>query len=232
MTACEITLAGERLLLDPAGAAFWPAASVLAVADLHFEKGTAAARRGQLVPPWDTRLTLARLERLLLAWRPRVVVAVGDSFHDDGGPARLGAAERDSLAAMAAAARFVWVRGNHDPAPPEGVPGLATGEWSEGPLVFRHQAASKRWAGEISGHFHPKARIATRAGEVVRPCFVSDGMRLMLPAFGAYTGGLDVTNPALAAIFPEGGTVHLLGAARLYTFALGTPLPVAALPCP
>ncbi len=237
MTACEIILAGERLLLDPAGAVFWPAASVLAVADLHFEKGTAAARRGQLVPPWDTRLTLSRLERLLLAWRPRVVVAVGDSFHDDGGTARLGGAERDSLGAMAEAARFVWVRGNHDPAPPAGVPGIAAGEWTEGPLVFRHQASALpvRPEGEISGHFHPKARIATRAGEVVRPCFVSDEFRLMLPAFGAYTGGLDVTSPALAAVFPHGGCVHLLGAARLYRFglaALETALPVVALPCP
>ena len=162
------------------------------------------------------------------------MVAVGDSFHDDGGPARLGEAERDGLAAMADAARFVWVRGNHDPAPPDGVPGIAALEWSEGPLVFRHQASAFA-QGEISGHYHPKARIATRAGEVVRACFVSDETRLMLPAFGAYTGGLDVTNPAFAAVFPHGGTVHLLGSARLYRFALPgleTALPVAALPCP
>ena len=123
MTAAPLHLAGERLLLDPLGGAVWPAAGLLAVADLHLEKGTAAAARGQLVPPWDTRLTLDRLALLLQRWRPRVVVALGDSFHDRGGAARLPPGEAARLRGMAEAARFVWVLGNHDPAPPEGLPG-------------------------------------------------------------------------------------------------------------
>jgi DNA ligase-associated metallophosphoesterase len=229
MTACEITLHGERLLLDPAGAAFWPAASVLAVADLHLEKGSAAARRGQLVPPWDSALTLARLALLLQKWRPQVVVAVGDSFEDDGGPARLGQSDRTLLMAMASQARFVWVCGNHDPSPPLDMPGLAVTSWCEGALLFRHQACASATPGEVSGHFHPKARVATRAGEVVRPCFVTDGRRLVLPAFGAYTGGLDVRAPALGAIFPEGGSVHLLGQAKIFSFALPVALKVERL---
>jgi DNA ligase-associated metallophosphoesterase len=229
MTACEITLHGERLLLDPAGAAFWPGASLLAVADLHLEKGSAAARRGQLVPPWDSALTLARLAALVDRWRPQVVVAVGDSFEDDGGPARLGQAERTLVGAMAAQARFVWVCGNHDPSPPLDMPGLSVAAWCEGALLFRHQASALAEPGEVSGHFHPKARVATRAGEVVRPCFVTDGVRLVLPAFGAYTGGLDVRAPALAAVFPLGGSVHLLGQAKIFSFALPVALPLERL---
>jgi DNA ligase-associated metallophosphoesterase len=227
MTECPIMLRGERLLLDPAGAAFWPAASVLAVADLHLEKASAAARGGQLLPPWDSGLTLARLARLVAAWRPRVLVAVGDSFHDNGGPARLGQPERDAIVAMAADVRIVWVSGNHDSAPPAGLPGLSVEEWCEAGLVFRHQSHA-RGVGEVSGHYHPKARVATRAGQVVRPCFVSDGHKLVLPAFGEYTAGLDVRSPALGAVFPQGGSVHLLGASRLYHFALAAPAAVPA----
>jgi DNA ligase-associated metallophosphoesterase len=215
----SIFLQGERLLLDPAGAAFWPAASVLAVADLHLEKGSAAAGRGQLVPPWDSRLTLSRLARLVESWRPRVMVAVGDSFHDDGGPARLNAEDRAALAGIALSTRLVWVRGNHDPSPPVSLPGLAVEEWCEGGLVFRHQAG-RCGTGEVSGHYHPKARVATRAGEVVRPCFFTDGVRLVLPAFGAYAGGLDVRSAAFGAVFPGGGHVHLLGRDRVFSFAL------------
>jgi len=218
----NIHLKGEVLILDPAGAVFWPSASVLAVADLHLEKGTAAAARGQLVPPWDSVLTLTRLARLCAQWRPRVLVAVGDSFHDGGGPARLNAGARDAIDGIARDIDIVWVSGNHDPAPPAGLPGLAVEEWHEGGLVFRHQARTAE-AGEISGHFHPKARVATRAGQVVRPCFVSDGCKIVLPAFGAYTGGLDVRSAAFAALFPHGGSVHLLGEARLYTFPLSAP---------
>ncbi len=220
--SCNIHLHGEHLVLDSAGALFWPAASVLAVADLHLEKGTAAAARGQLVPPWDSGLTLARLARLCAHWRPRVLVAVGDSFHDGGGPARLAAADRQAIEDIARDRRIVWVSGNHDPAPPAGLPGLAVEEWCEGALVFRHQARDAE-AGEISGHFHPKARVATRAGQVVRPCFVSGTSKIVLPAFGAYAGGLDVRSAAFAALFPQGGSVHLLGEARLYTFPLSAP---------
>ena len=217
MTAAPEHLAGERLLLDPLGGAAWPAAGLLAVADLHLEKGTAAAARGQLVPPWDTRLTLDRLALLVQRWRPRVVVALGDSFHDRGGAARLPPGEAARLRGMAEAARFVWVLGNHDPAPPEGLPGEAVETWQLGGLTFRHQARPGA-AGELCGHHHPKATVTTRAGTVTRPCFVADPARLMLPSLGAYTGGLDVAHPAIAGLFPRGGRVFLLGRDRLFSF--------------
>jgi len=224
VTATVLHLAGERLLLDPDGALFWPAAGVLAVADLHLEKGTAAARRGSLVPPWDTRITLDRLAALLARWRPARVVLLGDSFHDRHAAARLPPGEAARLAGMAEAAEFVWVSGNHDPLPPEGLRGLAVAEWRHGTLAFRHQAWQAQAgaaAAEVCGHHHPKARVQTRAGWVSRACFVAAPDRLMLPALGAYTGGLDVAHPEIAALFPGGGQVFLLGRERLFRFALG-----------
>ncbi len=221
MTAAPVHLAGERLMLDPAGALLWPAAGLLALADLHLEKGSAFAARGMLLPPWDTRATLDRLAALLRRYAPRIVVALGDSFHDRGGAARLPGTEAARLRAMTAAHRFVWVAGNHDPDPAEGLGGEFVAAFAAGPLVFRHQAETGAPAGEISGHYHPKAAIAARAGTVRRACFVTDARRVLLPAFGAYAGGLDVTDPAIAALFPRGGRVFLLGQERLFSFALG-----------
>jgi DNA ligase-associated metallophosphoesterase len=222
MTAAPIHLAGERLMLDPAGALFWPAHALLVVSDLHLEKGSSFAARGALLPPWDTRTTLDRLALLLRRWRPRTIVALGDSFHDRAAASRLAAADRARLLAMTQSAKFVWVSGNHDPDPPDGFPGVVTNVFSAGKLLFRHEAASPPDA-EISGHFHPKAAIPTRAGAVSRPCFVADAHRILLPAFGAYTGGLDVQSPAIAQLFPRGGRVFLLGRDRLFSFALGAP---------
>ena len=220
VTLAPVHLAGERLMLDPAGALVWPAQRLLAVADLHLEKGSAAAARGSLLPPWDTRVTLDRLALLLRRHAPRIVVALGDSFHDAGGCARLLPADAARLAGMAAAARFIWVLGNHDPAPPEGLGGESMGEFRAGPLVFRHQAASAA-AGEVSGHFHPKAQVPVRGTQISRACFVADARRVLLPALGAYTGGLDVRDPAIARLFPRGGRVFLLGRERLFSFAYG-----------
>jgi metallophosphoesterase superfamily enzyme len=125
LIAAPLHLAGELLLLDPAGAVIWPAQRMLAVADLHLEKGTACAGRGQLLPPFDSRMTLDRLARLIRRTRPVCVIAVGDSFHDDRAAARLSPADTARLHALAAETDFIWVRGNHDPAPPAGTPGRA-----------------------------------------------------------------------------------------------------------
>jgi DNA ligase-associated metallophosphoesterase len=220
MTPAPIHLAGERLLLDPAGALYWPAQRLLAVADLHLEKGSAAAVRGSLLPPWDTRATLDRLAALLRRYRPATVLALGDSFHDAAGAGRLQPPDQARLAAMAGFAAFVWVLGNHDPTPPDGIAGAAAAEWRAGPLLFRHEAIAGPAQGEICGHHHPKAHIPARGTVVTRPCFVCDGRRLMLPALGAYTGGLDVRDPAIAGLFPRGGRVFLLGRDRLFSFAL------------
>jgi len=219
MKTAPVVLCGEHLLLDPSGALFWPRLSVLAVADLHLEKGSACASAGHLVPPWDSRQTLQRLAAVVARFRPRVLLAVGDSFHDPRGAARLARDDAALLHSLCGLTSLVWLSGNHDPAPPEGLAGLAATIWTQDSLVFRHQADPAGCTGEISGHFHPKARIATRAGDIVRPCFVQDGHRILLPAFGAYTGGLDIASPAIAALFPYGGLAFALGRDRLFTFA-------------
>jgi len=219
MTAAPLHFMGERLLLDPLGAVIWPAAGLLAVADLHLEKGSACAARGQLVPPWDTRVTLDRLATLMRRWQPRTVVALGDSFHDARGSLRMGPGDAARLRGFAEAAEFIWVLGNHDPVPPGGLGGHAVDAWTAGPLVFRHQAQPGA-TGELCGHHHPKAGVVTRAGTVTRPCFVADARRLMLPALGAYTGGLDLAHPAIARLFPHDGRAFLLGQDRLFSFTL------------
>jgi hypothetical protein len=219
MTAAPIHLAGERLMLDPEGALWWPARKVLAVADLHLEKGSSLAARGALLPPYDSRATLERLVPLVRRYGPERIIALGDSFHDRHGASRLAAAEAERIAALAASTELVWVLGNHDPAPPAGLPGIAVAEWREGPLAFRHEGGGT--TPEICGHHHPKAWVPTRGKAVSRPCFVADARRLMLPAFGAYTGGLDVRDPAIAGLFPRGARVFLQGRGRLYSFTLG-----------
>ena len=221
MPAAPIHLAGERLMLDPAGALFWPATGLLAVSDLHLEKGSSYARNGQLLPPWDTHATLDRLAALLRRYRPRLVVALGDSFHDGGGPERLPPGELARLRAMTAAHRFIWVQGNHDPSPPKDVGGEWVETFTTATLVFRHQGTPGA-EGEICGHHHPKATVPARGGAVTRPCFVADQRRLMMPAFGTYTGGLDVRDPAISRLFPRGGRVFLLGRERLFSFTIGT----------
>ena len=208
-------------MLDPMGALFWPAAALLAVSDLHLEKGSSFARKGMLLPPWDTHATLDRLTLLLRRWSPETVVALGNSFHDAAAPRRLPATEQHRLNAMTEAHRFIWVQGNHDPTPPDGLGGDWVETFALGPMVFRHQAIAaadpvKSWATTIR-----KRRSRRAAGSVSRPCFVFDGKRLMMPAFGAYTGGLDVRDPAINRLFPRGGRVFLLGRERLFSFEIG-----------
>ena len=233
-TASQVTFCGETLLLDPAGVLVWPRLNMLVVADLHLEKGSACAAKGQLVPPWDTGLTLRRLATLVAHHRPETVVALGDSFHDAKGSERLSEEDAGLLVRLASASRFIWISGNHDPAPPAGLPGFATELWRAGPLLFRHQArkpgAAPDGTGEISGHFHPKIRVGTRAGDIVRPCFMSDADKLILPAFGAYTGGLDVGHDAIASLFPGGGRAWALGRDRLFGFTIKREPPLPASP--
>lgn len=217
MTPAPLHLAGERLMLDPAGVVSWPARRTLIVSDLHLEKGSHFAARGHFVPPYDTRETLARLTLALRRYHPARLVLLGDSFHDSGGCARMAPADCAALVRLLTAVEeVVWVLGNHDPVAPVGLPGRAVEVLEDGPLTFRHEA-DPRCQGEMSGHFHPKATLATRAGGVSRPCFATDARRVILPAFGAYTGGLDVRDPALGGLFPRGGRVFLLGPDRLYS---------------
>lgn len=226
MNAASIHVASERLMLDPEGALWWPARRLLAVADLHLEKGSSIAARGTLIPPYDSRATVDRLLPLVRRYRPARLIALGDSFHDRQGATRLAREDAARIAALAQSVQLVWVLGNHDPTPPYGLPGTSTDALSEGPLTFRHDATGR--PGEISGHLHPKASIATRGKWVGRKCFVADARRILLPAFGAYTGGLDVRDPAIAGLFPRGARAFLLGRGRLYSFTLGQLLQDAA----
>jgi DNA ligase-associated metallophosphoesterase len=218
VTPAPLHIAGERLMLDPMGVLAWPARRTLAVADLHLEKGSHFATRGFFVPPYDTRETLAKLALAMRRYSPARLLLLGDSFHDPMGCERMGAADCATLRhILTAVEQVVWILGNHDPVGPVGLPGMALNVLSDGPLTFRHEAVPRAPAGEISGHFHPKATLATRVGGISRPCFATDARRVILPAFGAYTGGLDVRDPALGGLFPRGGRVFLLGSNRLFS---------------
>jgi DNA ligase-associated metallophosphoesterase len=218
---CRILVNGETLVLDASGAAWWPAERTLVVADLHFEKGSAYARRGQFLPPYDTRATLKRIAVLITRFGPERVIALGDSFHDGDAGARLSTDDIAALAALTGAVAWVWIEGNHDPKPPAWLGGTITGEVAIGGLVFRHVPVGS--VGEVAGHLHPAARI-TRGGMSTRKrCFVSDGMRLLLPAFGAYTGGLDVREAAIASLFADGFAVYAMGRDRVYAVAGALP---------
>ena len=212
---------GARLRLDPSGGLFWPEARALIVADLHFEKGSAYAARGTLLPPYDTRATLARLGHLVAHYQPAVVICLGDSFHDPGARDRLGPDEVGQLKALTRGRDWVWIAGNHDPAPPDGLGGRTAAELLLAPLVFRHEprpAENSDALGEIAGHLHPKAAVNLRGRRVVRRCFAGDGLRLVLPALGAYAGGLDVLDSAFQPLFAGPFEAHLLGRDRVHPF--------------
>ncbi len=213
----EITLAGITLVADPAGALYWPDEKLLAVADLHLEKGSSFAARGVLLPPYDTATTLARLARLIERYAPRLVIALGDSFHDGGGPARMDGVSRVALKALQHGRDWVWIAGNHDPAPADNIGGRFADILALGALAFRHEPSSQPSEGEIAGHLHPLARVARRGRAVSRRCFASNGRRLLMPAFGAYAGGLNVRDRAIVSLFGAlSFTAHMLGAGRLY----------------
>lgn len=211
-----IDLAGAALELDPSGALLWPDQRLMVVADLHLEKGSAFARRGQMLPPYDTLDTLKRLAAAVASHRPRVVVALGDSLHDRWAGARMVAPLREEIRRIQAGCTFIWIAGNHDPLPHD-LGGEGTAALAIGPLLFRHEPQEGPAPGEVCGHLHPAARVALRGRGVRRRCFVTDGSRMVLPAFGAYAGGLSVRDPAIARLFPhQGFSAHLLGAGRTY----------------
>jgi DNA ligase-associated metallophosphoesterase len=212
-----LVVAGVTLLADHAGALFWPHEKLLVVADLHLEKGSAFAARGVLLPPYDTAATLVRLARLIERYTPRVVIALGDSFHDGGGPARMDEVSRATLKALQRGRDWIWIAGNHDPDPAVNIGGRFADVLALGPLTFRHEPSLRPSDGEIAGHLHPLARVAQRGRAVSRRCFASDGRRLVMPAFGAYAGGLNVRDRAIVSVFGAlAFTAHMLGERRLY----------------
>ncbi len=216
--ASAVTISDVTFLADLSGALFWEERSLLVVSDLHLEKGSSYAARGVLLPPYDTAATLSRLAAVIARRDPRMVIALGDSFHDRNAHGRLSAPDRDAIAALQVRRDWIWISGNHDPALPSNLGGTVASEVAIGPIAFRHEPTGA--AGEIAGHLHPKARVSTRGRSVERRCFASDGERAVMPAFGAYTGGLNIRDAAFSKIFGAPGFVaHVLGDLRLHTIA-------------
>ena len=222
LAVSEIVVNGARLEAHLSGALWWREREMVIVADLHLEKGSSFAGRGNLLPPYDSRETLSRLAALIRQFRPRQVVALGDSFHDAEAPLRLAAEDGECLRQLTGLTQWIWISGNHDPAPPDGFGGDVVPELTVGPLVFRHAALPEREraAGEVSGHYHPKISLLVRDRRISGRCFVTDGDRLILPAFGAYTGGLDVRDPAIRRLLGKAADAHVLGSARIVRLPL------------
>ena len=191
--------------MTPEGGLWWPKHAVLAVADLHLEKGSAYAARGQMLPPYDTAATLRRLARLIAEYDPATVICLGDSFHDAEAGSRMAAGDRAFVQALAKRRRWIWIAGNHDPQLPKGLPGEMAGEIRLDPLIFRHEPQTLPATGEIAGHLHPCAAVAVRGRRFRRRCAASDGTRAILPAFGAFTGGLNVLDEAYRDLLPPRG---------------------------
>jgi DNA ligase-associated metallophosphoesterase len=272
----EAVLAGVPLVLDRSGALYWPEHGMLVVSDLHLEKGSSFAARGSLLPPYDTHDTLTRLGEAIVRYAPRVVVTLGDNFHDGEGATRLSARDRETLAGLQRGREWIWITGNHDPEPAIGIGGVFADELAVGQLLFRHKSASDAtrpavssstsplWggriasairvgtslpephpgsrdvgnqesrdrkhpisggereasSGEISGHLHPVAVVAMRGAGVRRRCFASDGARMVMPAFGAYAGGLNIRHRAFRGVFEDAEVIaHVMGEERIFAIS-------------
>ena len=212
-----IEIEGETALCDASGALYFPILGLLAVSDLHLEKGAAFARRRQLIPPYDTAATLARLSEVIAIYDPKIVVSLGDSFHDGAGAALMPDIFRAALSRLIARRDSFCIAGNQDPQAPEGVEGESVQEIAIGSVVFRHEPSRGPMPGEIAGHLHPGARLVARGRSVRRRCFAGDGRRLIMPAFGAYTGMLNVLDRAYAGLFDADGLFAcMLGRQRVY----------------
>ncbi len=209
----------QHLVADPSGALAWPDENLLVIADLHLEKGSSFARKGSVIPPYDSRATIERLIDALERWSPDRVISLGDSFHDQDGSNRLSTNDRRQIRDFTSRYDWTWISGNHDPSPPSDLGGRSAPEVTIQGVVFRHYPSEHAEQAEIAGHLHPKARVKARGRRVSRPCFVSDKRRVLLPAFGAYTGGLNVLDPAVATLFPDDYRAYLLGDDRVHMVA-------------
>ena len=214
----ETSVHGVAAVCDPLGALYMPDAGILVVSDLHLEKGAAFARRGMMLPPYDTLATLTVLSADITRYDPKLVVSLGDSFHDRVGSAHLPEAFRSLIAEMARGREWIWINGNHDPDGTVDLPGTSADEMHYGGLTFRHEPKGGLQKGEIAGHLHPAATVRRREKSVRRPCFATDGARLLMPAFGVMTGGLDLRHKAMRGLFDHTALIaHLLGRDRIYS---------------
>lgn len=218
--AARIELGGLDLLPDLAGALYIPDFEALLVADLHLEKASSLARRGVHLPPYDTRATLEHLSFSLAAARPKRLILLGDSFHDDEAHLRIDPADTVELARLTRGIDIIWLAGNHDPSPPQSLGGTYADEIALGPITLRHIPAAL--AGdeiEIAGHLHPAAALEQRGRSLRRKCFAGHDRRLVMPAYGSFTGGLSVSAAPFQAIFPDGEfDVWMIGGKAIHRF--------------
>lgn len=230
-----IRVANVEVILRASGAMWLAHERMLVVADLHLEKGSAYAVRGQLLPPYDTRETLDRLEREVDALAPRTLVLLGDTLHDNEAEDRLAPDAIARIRSLSERLNLVWVCGNHDPDGANNLGGETTEVIEVSGLVLRHTPSSPPVSGEVAGHLHPCACLRGTAGRVRRRCFASDGHNLILPAFGAYAGGLNVRDAAFTPVFKSPPVSYTLGR-RVTPLAYGhlksDPASVAASPLP
>ncbi|MEO1207087.1 MAG: ligase-associated DNA damage response endonuclease PdeM [Pseudomonadota bacterium] len=216
----ELSICGKTLIADVSGAVYWPAEKALIVADLHLEKGSSFAARGQMLPPYDTRETLAKLAGVIDKYGATSVIALGDSFHDTDAVNRIDGEDLETLSIMQDACEWIWVTGNHDPVISDRVGGHVFPAVALAGLSLRHEPTSGTQTHEIAGHLHPAAKMSRNGFTVRRPCFVGNGLRLVMPAFGAFTGGLNVLDEAFSPLFGiDGMKVWMLGQEGLYPIA-------------
>ena len=211
----EAKLGDVTVTALPDGALWIGEAKTLIVSDLHLEKGSSFARDGQMLPPYDTHATLSRVAALMEALAPGIVVSLGDSFHDGGGPARMHERDRALVETLIGRCDWIWVEGNHDGRSAETLGGVVREGLTIGALRLVHKPTRSAGPGEIAGHLHPCAKVSGRGRVVRRRCFATDGARLVMPAFGAYTGGLNVCSEEFAHLFPNGVTALVLGRTRV-----------------
>lgn len=220
MAEMRVSIAGAEVVIDPAGALFLPQSRTLIVSDLHLEKGSSFARRGMFLPPYDSGATLMALAALVLHRNPRCIVSLGDSFHDSGGYGRLMESDRVRLQSLQRGRDWIFVSGNHDPDLPTDIGGDVVSELRVNELLFRHAPTVGEARGEIAGHLHPAAKIRGRGGSVRRRAFATDGTRMVLPAFGVLSGGLNVLDRAFQGLFTAGMLrAFLIGDGRLFPIA-------------
>ena len=216
----RFSFCGVDLAASPSGALYWPARRALLLADLHLEKASWYAGAGQMLPPYDSAATLSEVARAIAATRAREVWCLGDSFHDPAGCLRLSADARAQLKALTAATRWTWITGNHDAGLVDHCGGAVTGEAVVDGLVLRHEADARETRPELSGHYHPKLRLTVRGRRVARRCFVASGAKLILPAFGALTGGMDADDPAIVRVVGRPAQALIAVEDRLLRFPL------------
>lgn len=216
--ALVVRVSGLEAHLRPSGALWAPAHQALVAADLHLEKGSAYAMRGQMLPPYDSLETLRRLQAEAAALAPRRIILLGDALHDRDAASRLPPAAVEAVEALASGRDLVWVAGNHDPVGTGTLPGRTVEETAFDAVVLRH-APEPGPCAEAAGHLHPAARVRDGRRSVRRRCFVTDGVRIVLPAFGAYAGGLNVRDAAFDGLFTRPPLAVALGGARVFPLA-------------